>query len=331
MADAPSPFEDFSEATQAVLADLRRRHGMALWMLTRTVEDDWIVLEAEGDRYGVERGRVFRWGDTLCVQMVAGNGPRATGRAAEIEAYASAPIAEQMTIGTYIGVPLLAEDGTLFGTLCAMDPAPQDRDLEPVAEEVEILGRLLMTVMTMERRLRVERARAERARSEARVDPLTGMANRRGWDDVVDREEHRCSRYGDPAGVIVIDLEDLEAVNDTHGQVAGDEMLKLTAQTISASVRTVDVVARLGGDEFAVLATATMANELEALAHRIDSSLAKVGIRAALGWARRDPRQGLRAAQVEADAAMVEAVQQRRAAGHSDGEPGGSGAPDESP
>jgi diguanylate cyclase (GGDEF)-like protein len=229
-----------------------------------------------------------------------------------VAAYADAPIARQMDIGAYVGVPLLDDQGRLFGTLCAVDPLPQDRALEPVVAEAELLGRLLMTVLSMERRLRVEQARTEQARSEARIDQLTAVPNRRGWDDLLAREEHRCARYGDPAGVIVIDLDDLKAANDTHGHAAGDELLKLTAQTLVATVRSLDVVARLGGDEFAVLATGASSEELVRLAQRIEVALAKVGVRASMGWSRRDPRQGFTAALEAADAAMYDAKRQRQ-------------------
>jgi diguanylate cyclase (GGDEF)-like protein len=308
------PFDDFASATRVALAELRSRHGMALWMFTRTVDDDWVVLEAEDHGYGVERGRVFRWSESFCIRMVAGEAPQAAPRAGEVAAYAAAPISQQMPIGAYVGVPLLDDQGRLFGTLCAIDPLPRVGSLEPVVADAELTGRLLMTVMSMERRLRVEQARTEQARSEARIDQLTGVPNRRGWDDLLGREESRCARYGDPAGVIVIDLDDLKTANDNHGHAAGDELLKLTAQTLVASVRTLDVVARLGGDEFGVLASGTSSGELERLAHRIDAALAKVGVRASMGWARRDPRTGFAFAQLDADAAMYETKRRRQSA-----------------
>ena len=306
------PFDDFASATRAALSALRERHGMALWMFTRTIDDDWVVLEAEDHGYGVERGRVFCWSDSFCIRMVAGDGPQAAPRAAEVPAYAEAPIAEQVGIGAYVGVPLRDDRGRLFGTLCAVDPLPQDRSLDPLVADAELLGRLLMTLLSMERRLRVEQARTEQARSEARIDQLTGVPNRRGWDDLLAREESRCSRYGDPAGVVVIDLDDLKTANDTHGHAAGDELLKLTAQTLVATVRSVDVVARLGGDEFVVLATGASIDELERLARRIEAALAKVGVRASMGWSRRDPRRGFAAAQQEADSAMYAAKRRRQ-------------------
>lgn len=319
-------FEDFTDATRGVLKDLHERHGMALWMFTRTVDDDWVVLEAEDHGYEIHRGDVFRWSDTFCIHMVAGEGPRAAPVAEEVDVYAAAPIGRQIDIGAYVGVPLLDSEGRLFGTLCAIDPAPrQDCDLEAVADEVEILGSLLMTLMRIERELRSQRSASERILSEARIDELTGVPNRRGWEELVEREESRCDRYGDPAGVMIVDLDDLKLTNDTHGHAAGDELLKLTAQTLSASVRQMDVVARIGGDEFGVLATATEPSELDSLAGRIESALGKVGVRASVGWALREPAGGLRAAQEQAGEAMYAIKRDRRQGTDQAGRDGSAG------
>jgi diguanylate cyclase (GGDEF)-like protein len=93
----------------------------------------------------------------------------------------------------------------------------------------------------------------ERLRREAVLDHLTGLFNRRGWNEAVHRELARSRRTGAPIGIVSVDLDDLKHVNDSMGHDAGDRVLQETADRLRAAVRGGDVVARLGGDEFVAL------------------------------------------------------------------------------
>lgn len=94
------------------------------------------------------------------------------------------------------------------------------------------------------------RLRRELARS-ARTDPLTGLTNRRGFDEALGREDAR--RDGPAAGLLLVDIDHFKQVNDTWGHQAGDETLRLLGGLLDASFREADVVGRIGGEEFAVL------------------------------------------------------------------------------
>jgi diguanylate cyclase (GGDEF)-like protein len=89
--------------------------------------------------------------------------------------------------------------------------------------------------------------------AQSRRDPLTGAANRRSWDEEVDRELAHASRTGDALTVAILDIDDFKAYNDTHGHVAGDVLLKDFVTAIRAELRTGDVIARWGGEEFALV------------------------------------------------------------------------------
>ena len=119
------PLHDFESAGRAVLAFLHRRLGFGLWMITRTEGEDWIVLQVEDHGYGISPGTVFRWADSFCSEMVQNNGPKVAPNSDIVPAYAAAPIGQQVPIKAYIGVPLSNADGSLFGTLCAIDPSRQ--------------------------------------------------------------------------------------------------------------------------------------------------------------------------------------------------------------
>jgi len=297
-------FTNFEAAARAAVAFLHRRLGMRLWMVTRVQGDDWIVLQAEDHGYDVADGTVFRWADSYCSRMVRGEGPRIAPRADDVPAYAAAPIGRQVPIGAYIGVPLAGVDGELFGTLCAIDPEVQAPALREELDLVELVGGLLGSLLRAELQFAAELRSAERLRAEALTDPLTGLYNRRGWNDLVAREEERCRRYGNPAGVLVVDLDGLKAVNDQSGHFAGDDLIIRAGATIRRVLRGQDIAARVGGDEYAILAVECDAVAASTLAARLRAALEAQGIGASVGVAMRHPAAGLTRAWEQADAAM---------------------------
>jgi diguanylate cyclase (GGDEF)-like protein len=91
----------------------------------------------------------------------------------------------------------------------------------------------------------------------ARTDSLTGLPNRRAWDEALERELARADRTGTPLCAALLDLDHFKEFNDLNGHQAGDEHLTETAQTWRKRLRSADLIARYGGEEFAVLLTAT--------------------------------------------------------------------------
>jgi diguanylate cyclase len=84
-------------------------------------------------------------------------------------------------------------------------------------------------------------------------DPLTGLANRRHFELALASEIDRVARAGEPALVLMIDVDHFKRVNDTHGHAAGDLVLKGVAQALQDCIRPMDTVARFGGEEFAMI------------------------------------------------------------------------------
>jgi diguanylate cyclase (GGDEF)-like protein len=84
-------------------------------------------------------------------------------------------------------------------------------------------------------------------------DPLTGLLNRRSFERALSRHAAGIRRYGSTGALLVLDLDGFKHVNDTHGHVAGDELIISCARALAGRLRATDVLARLGGDEFAVL------------------------------------------------------------------------------
>lgn len=298
------PLQNFQEASRATLAFLHQRLGFALWMVTRTEGDDWIVLHAEDHGYGVTAGNTFSWADSFCSEMVKGNGPRISPDSGDVAAYRDAAIGRQVNIQAYVGVPLTHSDGSLFGTLCAIDPARQPAAIVEEQGLIELLAAMLSTILQWELKAADEARRSEQLALEAATDELTGLSNRRAWNEMMAREEERCSRYGNPAAVLMADVNGLKCVNDSEGHAAGDGLIVRTAQALRQAARKNDIVARLGGDEFGILAVECERTCAEALLARTRLALREAGVPASVGMSTRDPIDGLQAAWERADQAM---------------------------
>jgi diguanylate cyclase (GGDEF)-like protein len=117
-----------------------------------------------------------------------------------------------------------------------------------------------------------------RQREIARRDPLTGVGNRRDFDQTLrsELERRRGSRGADalPLALLIVDLDDFKSVNDEHGHPAGDAVLREAATRIRAVLRSDDRLARIGGDEFAVIAPGANESGARILAEAIQVALA---------------------------------------------------------
>jgi len=90
----------------------------------------------------------------------------------------------------------------------------------------------------------------EQLRDQALHDPLTGLYNRRSLDETINRELARAARYNQPLGIVMCDLDHFKLVNDTHGHLAGDEVLRVFAELLKKHARDSDIICRFGGEEF---------------------------------------------------------------------------------
>ncbi len=145
-----------------------------------------------------------------------------------------------------------------------------------VSPSVYLVGTSVVTVLivsSLRRQLGRVLAASEH---EARTDRLTGLANRRAWDEDLGRELTRQRRHGWALSVVMIDLDHFKRLNDTHGHAAGDVALAGVAAVLRAGVRQADVLARLGGEEFGLILPGCAAAEAvtiaEALRRRVEEA-----------------------------------------------------------
>lgn len=109
-------------------------------------------------------------------------------------------------------------------------------------------------------------------------DALTGLANRHSFGHAVEQELDRVARSGDVALLLMVDIDHFKKVNDTHGHLVGDEVLRQVARRILGCVRPMDTVARFGGEEFAVVLPNCSYSYGNTVAERIRESIANAPI-----------------------------------------------------
>jgi diguanylate cyclase (GGDEF)-like protein len=136
---------------------------------------------------------------------------------------------------------------------------------------------LIDSLVNRVRRMAHESASIARERAElmatlaevARTDDLTGLANRRAWDEAVDRELARAKRDSTPLCICIVDLDRFKDYNDVHGHQSGDRLLKQLAAAWGAELRATDVLARYGGEEFALALPGCDLNDAAILVERL--------------------------------------------------------------
>ncbi len=154
----------------------------------------------------------------------------------------------------------MRKDGTVIAVSLTVSPV------------TDANGRIVSTAIIA--RDTTERVRyEERLRHMADHDQLTGLLNRRRFDEQLKRELARAGRYAAHSAVLSIDIDNFKGINDSAGHAAGDAVLVQVAGVLSSRFRSTDVVARLGGDEFAVLLSAVGVDEARAAAEDLLSEI----------------------------------------------------------
>ena len=200
-----------------------------------------------------------------------------------------------------------------------------DFDLAPADGSGDEIGRLSQALNRMAAAVRdhtgaLETAVRERTRQLERiafVDPLSGIANRRGFSESFAQALRRARRTGDRHGILLLDIDRFKSINDDHGHHAGDAIVAEAARRVSATLRDGDLCGRWGGDEFIVLVCDCDKVGLQAAALRVLNAFrqapvavgegAAVDLTVSIGGHLLDHRESLDAAVARADTALYAA------------------------
>ncbi|TXK64961.1 sensor domain-containing diguanylate cyclase [Alkalisalibacterium limincola] len=197
-------------------------------------------------------------------------------------------------LGRWIGRPLreLAREARRIrerrGGAVLADPGGyrEARDLARSLQQLvgDLTGReaeLLRLAETLEQRVSERTAELSslnvQLEAMALSDSLTGLANRRRFNDELDEAVQRATEQGLPLSLLILDVDHFKVVNDAHGHPAGDVVLRWLAEVATSQVRGTDLLARTGGEEFAVLAIDTPGDEAVALAERLRAAIQERG------------------------------------------------------
>jgi len=168
-------------------------------------------------------------------------------------------------VRSWVGAPILSRSQVLgFLSLDSIQPGFYSaKDGEVLAALAAQVGVALDNAMLYKRQAKL-----------ARTDGLTGLPNRRRFDEDVEREVLRALRFGRPVSLLMVDLDDFKLYNDAYGHPAGDEVLRALAQVLRQHLRSVDIPARYGGEEFAVILPETDLEQALEVAERLREHVA---------------------------------------------------------
>jgi diguanylate cyclase (GGDEF)-like protein len=168
--------------------------------------------------------------------------------------------------GAALWEPVLKDEGAAVGVLAVYW---RDR-LDQVSSET----RRAVSLLALEAAIAIDRGELlGRLEIAARTDDLTGLLNRRAWDEELGRELYRADRSGAALCVAVLDLDRFKQYNDAHGHQAGDRFLKQISSAWSQSLRTGDILARYGGEEFALALPGTNLEHSQQMLDRLRAAL----------------------------------------------------------
>jgi diguanylate cyclase (GGDEF)-like protein len=160
------------------------------------------------------------------------------------------------------GVPIQVGEGQVIGTIFVDNlfvNRPITRaDISALTNYATQVGLALQSLKTYEKLVH-----------QSLTDPLTGLHNRRYFENTLDQELKRCQRYGRAFSLLIADIDRFKRVNDAFGHDSGDEVLKQVGGLIRDSLRSMDMVTRIGGEEFGILLPETPPNSISMVTHRL--------------------------------------------------------------
>ncbi|WGD30192.1 sensor domain-containing diguanylate cyclase [Ancylobacter sp. WKF20] len=208
---------------------------------------------------------------SVCQHIIASGEPLMSPDLQTDARFAGHPSVPHLPFRFYAGVPLLLTPDLAVGSVCVLRREPARPRAPFDFAPLQALAAIALDALELWRR-------NENLAQESRLDALTGLTNRRGFDEALLRLAGRCLRTSEPLALLLIDVDHFKAINDQLGHPAGDEVLRRLGATLAGTrVRVEDVIARYGGEEFALLLPGSNAEAAGQLAVGIRQTIASSG------------------------------------------------------
>jgi diguanylate cyclase (GGDEF)-like protein len=210
--------------------------------------------------------------------------------------------------------PQLLVSIALVGITLAIPSPAVEGDAYPVTEVgAALLWMVIAGIsgITISELARQREALQARLGEQALTDALTGLPNRRAWDEELERELARAGRNGSPMCAVLLDLDHFKQFNDNHGHPAGDQHLRESARHWRERLRGTDLIARYGGEEFAIVLTATTIPRAKEVVEGLRSTVPR-GETVSAGIAQWDGSESALELIARADRALYEAKRNGR-------------------
>lgn len=240
----------------------------------------------------------------FCAHTILGDEPLVVPNAPEDERFADNPLVTgDPSIRYYAGCPLILDDNIRVGTLCAIDRKPHeitDEELAVLRDLADIVQGELMRdrLAKANNQLAADLAVAERA---TLIDPLSRLWSQAGGQQMLEREWELALRNETPVGVMMLDIDQCDLINDEYGREVGDAVIRHIGRTVSTVLRPYDVVARWVDDAFLIITPRCSAAGLEIAAERMLNGIrgnlpelptGEIAVTASIGARAADPMKG---------------------------------------
>ena len=188
----------------------------------------------------------------------------------------------------FLGRCLLAQAAAFLAVAFFIGPEPHlaSSPLELLASLPLLFGYPIVVGLTTYRLSRKVRQQNQMLAALSSTDGLSGLLNRRHWEQALSAEFQRCRRLGHPSALLLLDVDNFKAINDTHGHGAGDEAIRAVADLLRDRLRHHDVPCRYGGEEFAALLPGANLMAARITAERVRKAVEEAVL---------DPKSGVRA------------------------------------
>lgn len=276
-------FDKFAKPLLQLLKALTGLETTFLTLVDEQMQQQWVITAESSATLPIATGVTLAWQDSMCRLMFS----QQLHYVSDLPQRFSQSSGARHGMQTFMVLPV-AFEGIFIGTLCGADHNPIELSESQfdyarlIAAALSSQLKLLADSQQVQRKLQQQQQEAETLRQQvdnleelASTDPLTGLPNRRAFDERFGQMVDIAKRNKEEIGLMLIDIDHFKQVNDQHGHDVGDHVIRHVGRGLLQLARAADIPCRVGGDEFLVAAIGSNAAGLSKLALRLQKYLSQ--------------------------------------------------------